>query len=142
GRVPRGEGRRRATVARVVPARTGGGMRIIALMLLAVPLHAQVDAALRVHGRDAEMRVANPTQKPLGVSVTLFRDVTLVDTIACRITPRSFTLQPGGSQVVRVRLREPMKAGTTYRLGTTFMPPENPTPGLIIALATRILTRV
>src|SRR6266550_9627295 len=51
----------------------------------------QVDGVLRITGRDASMMVANPSKAPLHVSVTLFRDSTLRDTIAARISPAAFT---------------------------------------------------
>src|SRR5438445_753222 len=78
---------------------------VIALLLLAArALAAQVDAVLQIHGRDAEMRVGNPTAHPLAVTVTLFADSTLADTVPARISPSAFTLKAGASQTVRLRL--------------------------------------
>ena len=111
-----------------------------------VGYRAQVDAVLQLHGQDAEMRVANPTTRPLRITVTLFRDSTLVDTVPARISPSSFTLASGASQVVRLRLRAPMQPGASYRLGTTFTPVEEeeeaPRPTMRLVLAVRMLTRV
>ncbi len=118
-------------------------LMIAFLIILARLLGAQVDAVLQVHGRDAEMRVANPTATPLRVSITLFRDSTLTDSVAARISPCAFTLAPGASQTVRL---EPIGPQVNLRLGTTFTPleaePEPPRPTMRFILATRIITRV
>jgi len=118
---------------------------ILAFILLGVArlLHGQVDAVLHITGRDVEMRVANPTQKPLKVSITLFTDSTLTDSIPCRISPQAFTLAAGASQVVRLRLRAPLSATASPRLATLFMPVEDKSRAAMrITLATRLLTRV
>jgi P pilus assembly chaperone PapD len=116
---------------------------IAAVLLVAAKLlSAQVNAVLHISGRDAEMRVANPTQKPLKVSITLFVDSTLTDSIPCRISPQAFTLAAGASQVVRLRLRAPLSATASPRLATLFMPVEDKQPAMRITLATRLLTRV
>src|SRR5882762_10226486 len=81
---------------------TSTSMLVALLIVVARALGAQVDARLVLHGRDAEMRVQNPTAKPLTVSVTLFRDSTLTDSVPCRISPQTFTLDPGASQIVRL----------------------------------------
>ena len=116
------------------------------LLLFARGLGAQVDAVLRLHGTDAEMRVANPTAKQLHVAITLFQDSTLTDSVPARISPQTFTLQSGGRQVVRIRLRAPIKPGAVLRLATLFSPvveePEPPRPTMRFILATRIITRV
>jgi P pilus assembly chaperone PapD len=118
---------------------------VIAAVLLAAAkvLSAQVDAVLHVRGHDAELRVGNPTAKPLHVSLTLFRDSTLTDSVPCRISPQSFTLLPGKEQVVRLRLRSTPDTTSRYRLGTLFTPVESPSqPAMRFVLATRIITRV
>jgi P pilus assembly chaperone PapD len=119
---------------------------VLAVLLLSAVrlLHGQVDAVLRLSGRDAEMRVANPTTKPLHVSITLFRDSTLTDSVPCRISPQTFTLAPGREQVVRLRLRTKPDTSTRYRLGTLFTPDDGqpPQPAMRFVLATRIVTRV
>jgi P pilus assembly chaperone PapD len=118
---------------------------VLLLFILTSRLLGQVDAVLVLHGRDAEMRVANPTAKPLLVSVTLFADSTLTDSVPTRISPKQFTLAPGGSQVVRLRLHARMTAGAGYRLGTLFTPVESPVSPrrqMQLVLATRIITRV
>ncbi len=104
----------------------------------------QVDAVLQLHGRDAEMRVQNPTKAPLRVSVTLFRDSTLTDSVPARISPSAFTLDPGVSQIVRLRLQEPIKPGAALRLATLFMPvaEAKQQATMRIVLASRIITRV
>jgi P pilus assembly chaperone PapD len=120
---------------------------LLAFILLGVVslLHGQVDAVLRLSGRDAEMRVANPTQKPLRVTITLFKDSTLTDSVPARISPRAFTLKPGASQTVRLRLKARPQAGDHYRLATMFTPVAEevqPRPTMHLTLATRIITRV
>ena len=106
-------------------------------------LSAQVNAVLHISGRDAEMRVANPTAKPLKVSITLYRDSTLTDSVPARISPQQFTLAAGASQIVRLRLRTPPKPASVFRLGTLFMPVEDKSrPAMRITLATRLITRV
>jgi hypothetical protein len=108
-------------------------------------LFGQVDGVLQFHGVDAQFNVANPTAKPLKVSITLFKDSTLADSIPARISPKQFTLAVGGSQVVRIRLRAKMQAGAAYRLATTFLPTEEPAPPratVRLTLATRMIVRV
>ena len=52
------------------------------LLLTAVTLlHGQVDAVLQLNGRDAQMQVANPTRAPQRVTITLFKDTTLTDSV-------------------------------------------------------------
>lgn len=116
-----------------------------ALLLCARPLMAQVDAVLQLHGQDAEYRVSNPTTRALQVTVTIFRDSTLRDSVPARISPQSFLLQVGTSQVVRIRLRTKMEAGAGYRLATTFLPTEAADPPratMRLTLATRMIVRV
>jgi P pilus assembly chaperone PapD len=120
------------------------------LIFGATQLAGQVDAVLQLRGVDGEVRIANPTQKTLKVSLALYRDSVgvnppLGDSIkAVRINPAAFTLQPGASQMVRLRLRTPPKPGTVLRLATTFLPEEEPQPRptMRFILATRIITRV
>src|SRR6266704_336078 len=98
-------------------------LMIACLIILARILTAQVNAVLVLHERDASMVVQNPSGKPLRVTVTLFADSTLADTVPARISPSAFTLQPGASQTVRLRLQSPAPAGAAFRLGTTFARP-------------------
>jgi len=140
----------RARVYISKPMRAGCVARtslLLAVILFGVVrlLHGQVDAVLHLSGRDAEMRVANPTAKPLRVSITLFTDSTLTDSVPGRISPQQFTLAAGAGQVVRLRLRARMTAGARYRLATTFTPQGEappPRPTMRFVLATRIITRV
>lgn len=108
-------------------------------------LFGQVDGVLQFHGQDAEFKVANPSAKPLQVSITLFKDSTLTDSIPARISPQQFTLAVGASQVVRIRLRATMPTGADYRLATTFLPTEDAEPPratMHLTLATRMIVRV
>ncbi len=108
-------------------------------------LFAQVDAVLVLHGRDAQMQVANPTRAPLRVTITLFTDTTLTDSVPARISPSAFTLPSTARQVVRIRLTRAVPPGTVLRLATTFLPVEEeraPRPTMRFILATRIITRV
>lgn len=113
-------------------------------LLGVTPLFGQVDAGLHLRGQDGEMRVANPTTKTLHVGMVLFTDSTLVDTVPVRISPSDFTLAPGAEQMVRLRLRQPMAVGATYRLATMFLPVDEAEqrPMMVLRLAVRILTRV
>ena len=118
---------------------------LVGLLLVAGVLAAQVDAVLQLHGRDAAMTIANTTQKPLRVALTLYRDSTLTDSLRVRITPQTFVLAPGQSQTVRLRLREAVRAGAGLRLATLFTPvaeAATPQPTMRVILATRIVTRV
>jgi len=116
------------------------------LIVLGRALAAQVDAVLHLRGRDGEMRVANPTTKTLQVSIALFTDSTLTDTVQVRISPRTFSLDPGASQTVRLRLHVPAPPGAAFRLATTFTPePEvdpAPRPTMRFIMAVRYLVRV
>jgi hypothetical protein len=112
-------------------------------------LFGQVSAAVQLHGTDAEMRIANPTPRPLSVTITLYRDATksggpvaLGDSVSALISPSAFTLKPGAEQMVRLRVMAAMKPSEILRLATTFMPVEDYRPGMHIVLAVRVLTKV
>jgi len=125
---------------------------VIAALLLcaATLLSAQVSAVVELHGRDAELRVRNPTSTALSVSISLYRDatkdggpVTLGDSVSARISPASFTLQPGNVQTVRIRVREPVESGELLRLATMFTPIEaDSTAGMRLRVRTRLITKV
>jgi P pilus assembly chaperone PapD len=115
---------------------------IAALVLSCHHLAGQVDGVLHFKGQDAEFKVANPSSRPLQISITLFRDSTLTDSVPARISPQSFTLQVGQMQIVRIRLKQKYPAGAHYRLGTLFTPPEDKkATGMHFVLATRLITR-
>jgi P pilus assembly chaperone PapD len=118
---------------------------VLALLGIVSRLHGQVDAVLQFHGVDAQFNVGNPTAKPLQVSIVLFRDTTLEDSVRARVSPRSFLLQPGASQIVRIRLLETVKSVEGFRLATTFLPQEDEPkaqPTMHFVLATRLIVRV
>jgi len=124
-------------------------LMVALLLLMARILMAQVSAVVQLHGRDAEVRIGNPTPNPLHVSLVLYRDSVgvnppLGDSIPARISPRSFTLHPGAEQMVRLRLPSTPQPGTVRRLAVTFLPIEEPTPqaAMRFILATRIIVRV
>ena len=108
---------------------------------------------VQLHGRDAEVRIGNPTQRPLAVSITLYRDattpgkpVTLGDSLRARISPSTFTLQPGVEQTVRLRVQASVRQGEVLRLAVTFTPVEEPEPQprptMRFIMAVRYLVRV
>jgi P pilus assembly chaperone PapD len=107
-------------------------------------LLGQVSAVIPLHGTDASVTVANPTTHPLHVALTLYRDATLRDSMAARISPSAFTLQPGAQQVVRLRLPVAPTRGAVLRLATTFTPVEEAAarPTMRFVLATRVVVRV
>src|SRR6266550_3527111 len=124
---------------------------LLALLILVAwvhLLHGQVSAVMQLHGRDASVNVGNPTTHALRVSMALYRDSVgvnppLGDSIrAVRISPATFTLQPGASQVVRLRLGTLPKPGTVLRLTTTFTPPEDRATAMHLVLAVRYIVRV
>jgi P pilus assembly chaperone PapD len=124
---------------------------ILALLGIVSRLHGQVSAVVQLHGRDAEVKIANPTAHPLRVTLALYRDSVgvnppLGDSIsAVRISPAAFTLQPGAEQTVRLRLHTPPKPATVLRLAVTFLPPEEeqqPRPTMNLVLAVRMIVRV
>jgi P pilus assembly chaperone PapD len=126
----------------------GRAALVVALLLLvARVLTAQVSAVVPLHGRDAEVRVGNPTLKPLRVTLVLYRDRVgsnppLGDSVPARISPRAFTLQPGAEQMVRLRLPSAPPSGTILRLAVTFTPPDDRTTGMQLVLAVRYIVRV
>ena len=103
-----------------------------------IPLLAQVAATLAlIPGTPTATLVGNPTDHALRVEIALHTgdidsatgDLTLGDPVAnALITPASFTLAPGRTQVIRLLLRERRKPGTILRLVTTFTPLEASTP--------------
>jgi hypothetical protein len=89
--------------------------------------------------------VARRTKAPLRVTVMLFNDSTLTDSVPAHISPSTFTLTAGASQTVRLRLRTKPDRSARMRLGTTFLPEEEEKterPTMRFVLAVRILTRV
>jgi P pilus assembly chaperone PapD len=120
---------------------------VAVLVLLAGVLSAQVDAVVMLHGRDAELRVANPTARALQISVAIYRNAStsppLGDSVAAKISPQTFVLPPGASQLVRLRVRAPVAPHELLRFAVTFTPVEDhPAPALKIVLATRIIGKL
>jgi fimbrial chaperone protein len=91
-------------------------------------------AAITVRNESAEQTLVQ--LETLVWSQSLGKDVTVpsADVLA---TPPIFTLQPKGSQIVRIGLRKPAGAApneSTYRLTLREVPPKEPKPGLTVAL--------
>lgn len=80
----------------------------------------------------------------VGQQVVLEREVEAL------VAPATFTLAPGESQTVRIRVRETQSSGTVLRLVTTFTPSaaDAPAPGsesapvARVIMATRLITKV
>jgi len=123
------------------------------LLICAGGLSAQVTATTELRNGVGELRVANPTASPLSVELTLFRDatqegqpVTLGDSVSARISPRTFVLQPGELQVVRLRVHEILKPNELLRLAILFTPREaeaaDSSTGVRLLIRTRLITKV
>lgn len=123
---------------------------VIVLLLLARVLSAQITAVAELRNGVATLSIGNPTTGPLTVTVSLFRDatteggpVTLGDSVPARISPASFSLQPGEIQVVRIRVRAPVAPNELLRL-VTLLDPQTPAAGQGVQLVvrTRLITKV
>jgi hypothetical protein len=124
---------------------------VLLLLLSARSLFSQVTAVAALKNGAADLFVGNPTSGPLSVTVSLFRDatptggpVTLGDSVAALITPRTFTLGPGEMQTVRLRVREPVAPGELLRLVTLLDPSIAPdsSQGVRLVFRTRLITKV
>jgi hypothetical protein len=122
-----------------------------ALLLCAHGLSAQVTVGAVLRDGVTELRIMNPTAAPLSVEMSLYRDatkadgpVTLGDSISALISPRSFILQPGQVQAVRLRVREAVKPNELLRLATMFTPLEAlaAEQGIRLLVRTRLITKV
>jgi hypothetical protein len=123
-----------------------------ALLLCTQGVAAQVTAQTELRNGVAELRVGNPTASPLAVELSLYRDatkpdepVTLGDSVSALISPRSFVLQSGEIQVVKLRVRETVKANELLRLAVLFTPYEaqaDVSTGVRVLFRTRLITKV
>jgi hypothetical protein len=118
--------------------------------LWACGLSAQVTAVAEMRNGVAELRIGNPTASPLAVDLSIYRDatkdgqpVTLGDSVAALISPRSFVLQPGQLQVVRIRVRDSVKVGELLRPAILFTPqaPDS-SAGMRLLVRTRLITKL
>lgn len=109
----------------------------------------QVAAVLTLTGGQGTTTVRNPSREPLAVTVALVHDTATQDHIGrpvrALVAPRAFTLQPGETQTVRIRLREavpPMiRLVTTFRaVDTAPAPADRPVARLV--LETRLVSKV
>ncbi len=95
---------------------------------------AQVAAVVTLLQGDAAVPVRNPSREPVTVTVALVRDTATADRIGrpvrALLSPASFTLAPGETQTVRLRLKEPAPPGTLLRAVWTFTPIDGPAPAL------------
>lgn len=120
------------------------------LLLCTQSVAAQVTAIAEMRNGVAELRIGNPTAAPLGVELSLFRDatkegqpVTLGDSVSALISPRSFVLQPGSIQVVRVRVRASVKVGELLRPAILFTPLQaDSSAGMRLLVRTRLITKM
>jgi hypothetical protein len=121
------------------------------LLLCAQGVAAQVTAVAELRNGVAELRIGNPTTAPLSVELTLYRDATkegqpvaLGDSVSALISPRAFVLQSGEVQVVRIRVREPVKPNELLRLATLFTPHEAEAAeqGMRLLVRTKLVTKI
>lgn len=133
-------------------------LTMLSLALLAAPATAQVASVLTL-GAAGEVTtlVRNPSVvEAVRVTIALHhgsvvdKQVVLEREVGALVAPATFTLTPGESQTVRIRVREAVPAGTVLRLVTTFTPTaaDAPAPGSETApvarviMATRLITKV
>lgn len=119
-------------------------------LMLCAKLHGQAIPVLtELHGRDGELSIVNPTGSTFHVSISLFRDATLEggpvvlgDSVPARISPQSFTLLPGATQTVRLRVSGPLKPGELLRLAILCDPVDSVASGVVARVALRYITKV
>lgn len=119
-------------------------------------LHAQVAPTVELrHGRITNTIIRNPSQtETLTITVELLErlvvegHVTTGRAIGALISPARFTLSPGTTQTVRIRLKEPVPAGQVLAYVVTFTPLAEPSaPGsettavARLVLVTRIVAK-
>lgn len=113
-------------------------------------LLGQVTAVAEIRNGVGEIFVGNPSKSPLAITVQLYRDATtdssavvLGPLVSALVSPATFTLQAGESQIVRVRLREPVAPGELLRVVTILDPRVvvDTTPGLQVTVVTRLITK-
>jgi P pilus assembly chaperone PapD len=93
-----------------------------------------------LHG-SATSLVRNPARQPVAVAVTTWRSLADTTPVRALIAPPTFTLQPGESQVLRIRAREACAAG--WRLVTTFTPVAAPVQAVTVPVARiTLVTRI
>jgi len=91
-------------------------------------LLAQVAGVITLVNGQAATIVRNPGREPLAVTVELRQrfvangQVTVGREVGALVAPTSFTLAPGETQTVRLRLKEPVPPGTTLGLVVTLTP--------------------
>lgn len=123
-----------------------------------IPLLLQVASVITLVGGEATTIVRNPAHEPYTITVELRErfvadgTVTVGRAINALVAPGAFTLAPGETQTVRIRLRPraPVAPGTVLALVTTFTPTsaDAPTPGsettavARIVLVTRLISKV
>lgn len=136
-----------------VGPRAGCIVTLLALLVLLLARSAwgQVTAVAELRRGVAELKIGNPTQQPLAVRISLFRDasdsggpVVLGDSVSALITPSSFTLGPGELQTVRVRIREPVASDELLRVVTMLDPrvTRDSTPSLQVSVVMRLITKM
>lgn len=117
----------------------------------------QVAATIVLVGGQGVTTVRNPADAPVTISVELrtrevHPDSGVIVGRAVRVMggPWAFTLLPGASQVLRLRLQESFLGGTTLGLCVTFTPvvgdaddaPATDGPVARLVMATRVITKV
>ena len=119
-------------------------------------LGGQVPAVLELRHGEASALIGNPTREAVRVTVELWygavvdQEVVLGREVRALVAPATFALQPGERQALRLRVKEPVPAGTVLRLVVTFTPvageltaPGDATAAVArVVLATRLITKV
>ena len=115
-----------------------------------LPLLAQVASVVTLVSGQATTIVRNPSlTDTMRVTVELHHatqtaaTVTLGAQVHALVTPATFTLEPGATQTLRIRLREPVPPRTTLRLVTCFTPAsaDQPASGSDTAPVARLILR-
>lgn len=116
---------------------------------MSLPLLLQVASVLQLVGGEATTQVRNPSNTD-SVRVTIElrhalqqgATVTLGSEVRALVAPATFTLAPGETQTVRIRLQESVPSGTVLRQVTTFTPTDvdAPAPGSETTAVARLVT--
>ncbi len=93
-----------------------------------------------VHG-SATSIIRNPSTEPLAITAELLGPLPALDPIRALVAPAAFTLQPGETQTIKLRLRDVVPVGTVLRLRTCFTPVVTPVAGDATAARAVLLLR-
>ena len=113
---------------------------VVVLWLLAAviyALHGQVAPTIELKNGAVTTLVRNPSREPQRITIELRERlvgnnvVTTGRVIRALVAPASLVLEPGATQTVRIRLKEPVAAGTILGLCTTFTPTSADAPARV-----------